>query len=125
MVVMASPSVCTAKMVQNFTARPLTCTTQAPHWLVSQPTCVPVRCIWSRKKCTSRVRSSTSACAGAPFTVTDKAVMHPPFTTLEHDGKDDQQNHDDADQPRNPDLRRQSFFRWLALCRMRRGHAGN
>ena len=25
-------------MVQDFTARPSKCTTQAPHWLVSQPT---------------------------------------------------------------------------------------
>ena len=28
--------------VQLFTDTPSTCTTQAPHWLVSQPTCVPV-----------------------------------------------------------------------------------
>ena len=30
-------------MVQDFTALPSTCTTQAPHCEVSQPTCVPVR----------------------------------------------------------------------------------
>ena len=30
-------------MVQHFTDRPLMCTVQAPHWLVSQPTWVPVR----------------------------------------------------------------------------------
>ena len=40
--------------------RPSTMTVQAPHWLVSQPTCVPVRPSCSRRKCTSSVRGSTS-----------------------------------------------------------------
>ena len=33
-----APSACSASMVQDFTLSPSTCTTQAPHWLVSQPT---------------------------------------------------------------------------------------
>ena len=36
---------------------------QAPHWLVSQPMCVPVRPSVSRRKWTSSSRGSTSACA--------------------------------------------------------------
>ena len=43
MVVTLEPAACPASMVQDFTARPSTWTTQAPHWLVSQPTWVPVR----------------------------------------------------------------------------------
>src|SRR6266851_8462036 len=63
------PSACTAKSVQDLTASPSTWTTQAPHWLVSQPTCVPVRPSCSRSSCTKRVRPSTVADAGLPFTV--------------------------------------------------------
>src|SRR3569833_4608553 len=44
-------------------------TTQAPHWLVSQPTWVPVRFSCSRSRCTSRVRSSASTTTALPFTV--------------------------------------------------------
>ena len=43
MVVMRCPSAWTASTVQLFTARPSMSTVQAPHWLVSQPICVPVR----------------------------------------------------------------------------------
>src|SRR3546814_4414043 len=57
MVVTSAPSACSARMVQLFTDSPSTCTTQAPHWLVSQPTWVPVRCRCSRRNWTSRVRS--------------------------------------------------------------------
>ncbi len=42
MVFTCAPSHCTASSVQDFTACPFTCTVQAPHWLVSHPTCVPV-----------------------------------------------------------------------------------
>ena len=42
-VVTLAPSAWTASIVQLFTARPSTWTVHAPHWLVSQPTCVPVR----------------------------------------------------------------------------------
>ena len=39
---------CTASRVHDFTAWPLRWMVQAPHWLVSQPTCVPVRPASSR-----------------------------------------------------------------------------
>jgi hypothetical protein len=47
----------------------LTCTTQAPHWLVSQPIWVPVNFSVSRKNDTSKVLSGTSCETAAPFTV--------------------------------------------------------
>ena len=59
-------------MVQLFTAWPSTCTTQAPHWLVSQPTCVPV----SRRS--SRAETEPEACAARP-----PAVTALPFTVIE------------------------------------------
>jgi CO/xanthine dehydrogenase Mo-binding subunit len=43
-------------------------TSQAPHWLVSQPMCVPVRPRLSRKKLTSSSRGSTSAAYSTPLT---------------------------------------------------------
>src|SRR2546422_7314688 len=43
---------------------------QAPQFVVSQPICVPVRLRFSRRKWTSKVRVSTVADRGAPFTVT-------------------------------------------------------
>ena len=61
MVVTVAPSQDAASIVQDFTASPSTCTTQAPHWLVSQPTCVPVRRRFSRRNWTSSVRGSMSA----------------------------------------------------------------
>ncbi len=42
---------------------------QAPQDVVSQPTLVAVSPADSRRKCTSSVRSSTSAATSAPFTV--------------------------------------------------------
>src|ERR1700745_3563040 len=69
MVVTLQSAACPASMVQDFTARPSTWTTQAPHWLVSQPTCVPVRLRFSRRRWTRRVRSSTSTDTALPFTV--------------------------------------------------------
>ena len=44
---------------------PSTCTTQAPHWPVSQPTCVPVSPRPWRRNSTSSVRPSTVAGHGA------------------------------------------------------------
>ena len=70
MVVISAPSACTAKAVHDFTVTPFILTTQAPHWLVSQPILVPVRFRVSRRKCTSRVRGSTSAEWERPFTLT-------------------------------------------------------
>src|ERR1700739_4146078 len=69
MVVTLEPAACPASTVQDFTARPSIWTTQAPHWLVSQPIWVPVRLRLSRKRCTSSVRSSTSTETALPFTV--------------------------------------------------------
>src|SRR5262249_42622061 len=65
----SAPSHCTARMVQLLIDAPSTCTTHAPHWLVSQPTWVPVRPSFSRNSWTSSVRSSTSAETLRPFTV--------------------------------------------------------
>src|SRR5271157_1047725 len=62
-------SQCGACVVQDLSDTPSTCTTQAPHWLVSQPTCVPVSPSFSRSNSTSRVRASTSTDAALPFTV--------------------------------------------------------
>src|SRR5262245_65461758 len=69
MVVTLLPAACAASTVQDLTARPSIWTTQAPHWLVSQPTCVPVRLRFSLKRWTRRVRSSTSTETALPFTV--------------------------------------------------------
>ena len=75
MVVTLEPSQDAASTVHDFTARPSRCTTQAPHWLVSQPTCVPVSRRFSRTNCTSRVLGSISAVAALPFTVMDTFVI--------------------------------------------------
>src|SRR4030088_495839 len=69
MVVTFEPAAWPASTVQDFTARPSIWTTQAPHWLVSQPTWVPVRFRWSRRRLTRSVRSSTSAETALPLTV--------------------------------------------------------
>ena len=50
MVVTLDPSTSVANVEQLFIDLPLTCTTHAPHWLVSQPTCVPVKFKLSLKK---------------------------------------------------------------------------
>src|SRR5689334_9625971 len=68
-VVTLAPSQAAASTVHDFTALPSRCTTQAPHWLVSQPTCVPVSRKFSRRNCTSSVLGSMSAPAALPFTV--------------------------------------------------------
>src|SRR5260221_1328737 len=60
MVVTARPSAWTAKSEHDFTAAPSSRTVQAPHWLVSQPTWVPVSPSTSRRKWTSRTRDSIS-----------------------------------------------------------------
>src|ERR1700722_827022 len=75
MVITAAPSACTASMVQLLTLSPLTWTTQAPHWLVSQPTWVPVSPRISRRNWTSKVRGSTVPEAFLPFTVMDTLGM--------------------------------------------------
>src|SRR6516225_2802116 len=82
MVSTLAPSSCSAKTVQDLIALPLTCTTQAPHCDVSQPTCVPVSRKCSRKSCTSSVRGSTLAVMGLPFTVMDTAAVSPAIGSL-------------------------------------------
>src|SRR4051795_11048862 len=69
MVLTSWPSAMTASVVHDFTALPSRCTTQAPHCEVSQPTWVPVSRRFSRSNWTSRVRGSTLAFTGLPFTI--------------------------------------------------------
>src|SRR5215471_21228149 len=86
MVVTFAPSICHTKTVHALTALPSTCTTQAPHWDVSQPTCVPVSLKFSRRYCTSKVRISTSAVTGLPFTVIETVGMIAPPPKLRAKG---------------------------------------
>src|SRR4029077_13815487 len=69
MVLTSWPSAITASVVQDFTAVPSRCTTYAPHCEVSQPTWVPVSRRFSRRSWTRRVRGSTLALTGLPFTI--------------------------------------------------------
>src|SRR5579859_4132210 len=64
----SAPSACTANMVQDFTASPFIRTVQAPQYVVSHPTCVPVRSNSSRSSCTSNMRGSTVTECDLPFT---------------------------------------------------------
>src|SRR6267378_2853979 len=68
-VVISDPSACTANIVQDFTARPFISTVHAPQYVVSQPTCVPVRSHASRRNSTSNMRGSTSRAHGLPLTL--------------------------------------------------------
>src|SRR5581483_8929911 len=70
-VLTSCPSAITASVVQDFTALPSRCTTQAPHCEVSHPTWVPVSRRFSRRNCTSSVRGSTLAVTGFPFTISE------------------------------------------------------
>ena len=74
-VVTCAPSACSASMVQDLTTSPSTCTTQAPHWLVSQPTWVPVRRSFSRSSSTSSVRPRPRPLGGAVHRQCD--LRHP------------------------------------------------
>src|SRR5690606_40691716 len=76
MVSTSLPEACAASIVHDFTALPSTCTTQAPHCDVSQPTCVPVRPWCSRRKWTSSVRSSTVCDTFRPFTTIETSAMY-------------------------------------------------
>src|SRR5579863_6180291 len=77
MVLTSWPSAITASVVQDLTALPSRCTTQAPHCEVSQPTWVPVSRRFSRRNCTRRVRGSTLALTGLPFTIREiLAIQH-------------------------------------------------
>src|SRR4030095_7132404 len=61
--------------VHDLALRPSMSTVQAPHWLVSQPTCAPGRLSCSRRKCTRSVRGSTCALRVFPFTVIEIGTM--------------------------------------------------
>src|ERR1700691_2263328 len=82
MVNTSAPSSCSARTVQDLIALPLTCTTQAPHCEVSQPTCVPVSRRFSRSNCTSSVRGSMVALMGLPFTVIETVAVSVDATGL-------------------------------------------
>jgi hypothetical protein len=56
--------------VQDLTGSPSMSTTQVPQFDVSQPQCVPVRPIASRRKWTSSSRGSTSRVYSCPLTDT-------------------------------------------------------
>src|SRR6187402_3223673 len=71
MVSSVAPSSAGASSVQLFTGRPSRCTTQAPHWLVSQPIWVPVRWSCSRSSSATSVAGSTSTVVGRPLSVKD------------------------------------------------------
>src|SRR6266403_2257682 len=68
-VMISDPSACTANIVQDFTAKPFISTVHAPQYVVSQPTCVPVRSQASRRNSTSNIRGSTSRAYDLPFTL--------------------------------------------------------
>src|ERR1700675_2159170 len=68
-VVISDPSACTVNIVQDFTARPFISTVQAPQYVVSHPTCVPVRSHASRRNSTSNMRGSTSRAYCLRFTL--------------------------------------------------------
>src|SRR6202042_614450 len=68
-VVTSHPSAWAASTVQDLTDLPSSRTVQAPQDVVSQPTLVAVRFATSRTKCTSSVRSSTSAATWLPLTL--------------------------------------------------------
>src|ERR1700674_674205 len=74
-VVISDPSACTANIVQDFTARPFVNTVQAPQYVVSQPTCVPVRSPASRRNSTRNMRGSTCRAQGLPFTLILTAIF--------------------------------------------------
>src|ERR1700749_2337786 len=75
MVFTSWPSAMTVSVVQDFTALPSRCTTQAPHCEVSQPTWVPVRRRCSRRNCTSSMRGSILAGTGLLLTIRETLAI--------------------------------------------------
>src|SRR5579885_2762575 len=86
MVVTLAPSAWPASTVHDFTALPSMCTVQAPHWLVSQPTWVPVRPRSRRIRSTSSVAGLVSSSTGASLTVmrTFKVQSSPIYLSRQH-----------------------------------------
>src|SRR5260370_30291160 len=78
MVGRARPWACRAKSEHDFTAAPSSRTVHAPHWLVSQPTCVPVSPSTSRRKWTRSNRGSTFWVSLCPLTLRVTEVKSPP-----------------------------------------------
>src|SRR5258706_8262711 len=66
-VVISSPPCITARLRQEFTRRPLTCTVQAPHWPWSHPFLVPVSTTVSRRQSRSVVRGSRLSRRSTPL----------------------------------------------------------
>src|SRR5579872_4112922 len=77
-VVTAEPDAWAASTVQDLTATPSMSTVQAPHWVVSHPTWVPVSPSSSRRKWTSSVRAATERWQETPFTVIDTVTSRSP-----------------------------------------------
>jgi len=75
MVVIWAPLAWTANMEHDLTASPFMRMVQQPHWLVSQPTCVPVSFKLSRKTSASKARSSTSTLWTCPLIFSDILLM--------------------------------------------------
>src|SRR6267378_1091377 len=67
MVVISSPSCIKARLRQEFTRLPFTCTVHAPHCPWSQPFFVPVRATVSRRQSSSVVRGSTRSWWSLPL----------------------------------------------------------
>ena len=63
--------------MQDFTDSPSSSTVHAPQDVVSQPTFVAVRSATSLMKCTSSMRSSTSAVIWLPLTVRSTFTGYP------------------------------------------------
>ena len=78
-VVTSCPLAWAASTVQDLTDSPSSSTVQAPQEVVSQPTLVAVRSATSRRKCTSSMRSSTSAVMSLPLTVRSTFTGYSPF----------------------------------------------
>src|SRR6188474_2980095 len=68
MVVSRCPSACTASIRQDRAGSPSTRIVQAPHTPCSQPACVPVRPMVSRRQSSSVERGSTSTSIVLPLT---------------------------------------------------------
>ena len=82
MVVTDMPSTCAASTVQDFTDSPSRSTVQAPQLEVSQPTFVPVRSRFSRRKWTRSVLGSASAVISTPFTLTLMRIRTPALVSF-------------------------------------------
>src|SRR5450432_1680597 len=91
MVLTSCPSAITASVVQDLTALPSRCTTQAPHCEVSQPTWVPVRLRFPRRESDSSSAGDVYAFTVFPLTVISIFMRVPPVAFLDrHSGSSEQ-----------------------------------